>query len=54
MPVADSIDLPDHIARCLYTDRWANPTPDREIRSLAIEATGGAVLLIAAIAQENL
>jgi beta-galactosidase len=53
VPVAESIDMPDRIPRCLYTDRWANPHPDKEIRSLAVEATGGAVLIVVAISQEN-
>lgn len=53
IPVADTVDMPDRITRCIYTDRWTNPSPDKEIRSLAVEATGGAVLVIVAVSGEQ-
>lgn len=53
VPVATSVESHDRTGRNLYTDRWANPTPAKTIRSVAVEGAGNAVVVVAAISAEK-
>jgi hypothetical protein len=53
VPVATSLESHDRTGRNLYTDRWTNPQPAKNIRSVAVEGAGNAVVLVAAVSVER-
>lgn len=52
VPVGTVVTAADRIPRNLYADRWSNPNPSLPIRSVAIESTAEAALVLVAISRE--
>ena len=52
--VAMSVIPADRIPRNVYSDRWSNPHPTKALRSITIDSTSDAALIVVAISREEL